>query len=338
MNVNSCNVLCAVFFVFELVFLIYVMFLYYPNMPVALMRLHSFDALSSMNSSVELVEGGNKSQIWFSTFLLIMVPTRPSDIRSRLLIRDTWFKGFSGSKDVALRFVIGSKSVGHQKLFELTEENGTFGDLIFVDVIEKLSALTNKTLAIINWAHHHVSFSYMMKCDDDTYVFVKNMTDELRKWPTATKLYYGLMLHNIQPIRGNYKWADNEWDLGKAFIPFATGGGYVLSHDLVAILSRESPYLKWHINEDTAIGAWLSTFDHKRRSDKFCRLWKGTKLTSCKTPLVAILTFGYTDNELNKYFHGLHEQVISNVRNLRLTPSDVINSQNKQKPTRVTAT
>ena len=88
---------------------------------------------------------------------------------------------------------------------ELTKENETFGDIIFVDIKEDITALTNKTLALINWAYHHVKFSYLMKCDDDTYVFVNNTIAELRKRLTTTKLYYGIMKINGKPIHGNFK-------------------------------------------------------------------------------------------------------------------------------------
>ena len=249
------------------------------------------------------------SDMWFSTFLLIVVSIRPWDRDSRQLIRDTWFEGFNNSQDVALRFVVGTKAMEYDEQVKLIEENGTFGDIIFVDIKENFTALTNKTLALINWAHHHVNFSYLLKCDDDTFVFVKNMIVELKKRPTTTKLYYGIMDKNKRPLRGKKKWADNNWNLGYFYLPFALGGGYMLSHDLVSFLSQQSPRLMWHINEDTAVGAWVSVLDHERRSDgKFCFWWKehATKLV-CDYPLLAFLLFHHTREDLDKHFHYFHE-------------------------------
>jgi len=211
--------------------------------------------------------------------------------------------------------------MGPDKRFELTEENGTFGDIVLVDAIENVATLTNKTLAIINWAHHHVKFSYMLKCDDDTYVFVKNMIVELRKRPTTTKLYYGKIIQNSPTVHGNFRWADETWDLGPAYLPFAIGGGYILSHDLVAILSEVSPHLKWHVNEDTAIGAWISAFDHERRSDeKICQVWKSKTTPECEEPILAFLFFGYSNDELKKLFRDLRKQVKFN-KNITLPTS-----------------
>ena len=87
--------------------------------------------------------------VWFSTFLLALVPTRPSDKNSRQLIRDMWFEGFKNSQDAALRFVAGTKAMESDEQVKLTEENKTFGDIIFVDTREYFTALTNKTLALI---------------------------------------------------------------------------------------------------------------------------------------------------------------------------------------------
>ena len=134
----------------------------------------------------------NTVDIWFSTFLLILVPSRPFDKDSRQLIRDTWFEGFNNDEDVTLRFVVGTKSMETEKIVKLTEENGTFGDKIFIDIKESYNALTNKTLALINWAHHHANFSYLFKCDDDTYAFVKNIIVELKNGQLLRSFIMGI--------------------------------------------------------------------------------------------------------------------------------------------------
>ena len=259
---------------------------------------------------------GVSRTIWFSTFLLIMVPIRQSDRKSRQLIRDTWFEGFRNSQDVALRFAVGHVAM---KPITYTEENKTFGDIVLLGIKEHSNTLTNKTLAIINWAHHHVRFSYFMKCDDDTYVFVQNMINELRKRPTTTKLYQGRFMIDHPPIRGHAKWADNEWDLGPNYIPFALGGGYVISHDLVATLNEVSQRLKWHPNEDTAVGAWLSAFDHERRDDRrFCLQWRNKEASFCERPILVYIFHEYRYEEVRRYFNHFHEQVINKTNNVTL--------------------
>ena len=329
----------AVFFGFELMFLSYVVFLYHPStMTSSEMIIYprrmwtdtlncsrSIPTNASENAqSPRVDEMDDDSDIWFSTFLLILVPIRPSDIYARHLIRATWFEGFDNrTEDVVLRYAVGNRTMDADKRFELTEENGTFGDIIFVDSAEDVAALTNKTLAIITWAYQHVNFSYFMKCDDDTYVFIDNMIDELRTRPTTTNLYLGKFLENGPIVRGNYKWADNDWDLGPVYLPFAMGGGYVLSYDLVAALSENSHRLRWHINEDTAVGSWLSAFNYERQSDfRFCFLYKGhaDSLKECTSPFLAILLFGFSREELKLHFNHYREQVNANESVTILTP------------------
>ena len=263
--------------------------------------------------STMIAENNITLDIWFSTFLFMVVPIRPSDQDSRQLIRDTWFEGFKNSQDVALRFALGTRTMPPTEQSKYTKENETFGDIIFVDMKEEFAALTNKTLAAINWAHRHVNFSYFMKCDDATYVFVKSLIDELKKRPTTTKLYYGDFMIDQNVIHHKQKWADNKWNLGSHYPPFARGGGYVISHDLVAVLSRDTAHLKWHVNEDAAIGAWLSSFDHERKSDgRFCLWWKGLKPPTCKKPILVLILHAFSDAELKKHFNHFHEQVSSN--------------------------
>ena len=274
----------------------------------------SKDVVEAKVKSSLVAENNITLDIWFSTFLIIVVPIRPSDQDSRQLIRDTWFEGFNNSRDVALRFALGTRTMPLKEQSVYSKENETFGDIIFVDLKEDFGALTNKTLAAISWAHRHVNFSYFMKCDDATYVFVKDLIVELKKRPTTTRLYYGdFMFDQHVGHRRKGKWADTNWNLGSRYITFARGGGYILSHDLVAILSRDAAHLKWHINEDTAIGAWLSSFDHERKSDgRICMWWKGPKQPNCKRPILVLIFHAFSNDELKQHYNHLHEQVSSN--------------------------
>ena len=263
----------------------------------------------------------SSADYWFSTFLFIMVPTRPTDTESRQLVRDTWFEGFQNNSDVTLRFAIGNSNLEPAKRLEYIKENETYRDIIFIDAPEGTDALTNKTLSLFIWTYRHVKYKYFMKCDDDTYVFIMALIDELKKRPTDTKFYYGRIASSNKPTRGKVKWADNDWDLAPYYIPFALGGGYILSYDLIALLSKQSPHLKWHINEDTAVGAWLSAFDMERRTDdRFCYWWKREFVLGCKCykshcskwPVLVFMFHAHSFKDLKAHFTRFHKQVSSN--------------------------
>ena len=118
------------------------------------------------------------------TFLLILIPILPSSNRGRVLIRETWYRGFSDNDDVMLRFIMGVNGLDQSEIRELREENSTHEDIVLLyDITEDVRALTNKTIALIKWATDNVEFTYMIKCDDDTYVYVDNVISELKKRP-----------------------------------------------------------------------------------------------------------------------------------------------------------
>ena len=92
------------------------------------------------------------------------------------------------------------------------------------------------------------------------------------------------------------------------------GPGYILSHDLVSFVSLQSPHLMWHVNEDTAVGAWVSALNHEQRSDeKFCSWWKlhhdskAVITHRCKFPLLVILFVNHNREDIKKHFQYFHK-------------------------------
>ena len=147
----------------------------------------------------------------FKTFLLIMVPILPSSFGSRDMIRTTWYKGLNDSEDTMLRFAMGIEGVDTNLTEQLVAENNTHHDLLFFDNLkENKSVLTNKTLMLMQWAYSNVNFTYFLKCDDDTYVFVQRMLNELRKRPTTKRLYYGVIDSKGRPkkVNDSNSWSD----------------------------------------------------------------------------------------------------------------------------------
>ena len=240
-----------------------------------------------------------------TTFLLIMVPILPSSFHNREVIRDTWYKGFTDGEDVMLRFAIGVRGIDVNLTKQLADENSTHKDLIFFeDLKENKSALTNKTLKLMQWACNNVNFTYFLKCDDDTYVFINRMLLELRKRPTTKRLYYGIIDKKGKPKKEGNAWSDLDWDLAETYLPYALGGGYILSSDLVNLIVEDIEYLQWRPNEDTAVGSWLAPYNYERRHDKLICIMFFNKKKSKKCPGKPImrLFFGIKREELDKMF------------------------------------
>ena len=247
------------------------------------------------------------------TFLLILVPIRPHALEQRTLIRTTWYKGFNDSKDVMLRYMMGLKGLNVSDISRLHDENRQYKDLVFMEHFEEgIRVLTNKTALLFKWAYENVDYTYLMKCDDDSFVYVHNTIVELRKRPSTGRLYYGVMVFNTAPILDRKdKWYDSSWDLAKTYLPYARGGCYILSADLVMLMAKEFHHLKWHLNEDVSVGSWLAGFDYERRDDDlFCYISYTTNFHPCrKDHRVAHLFYGQSWLKLNHLFHELQSQV-----------------------------
>ena len=251
------------------------------------------------------------------TFLLILVPILPAAIGSRDLIRGTWYKGFRDSEDVMLRFMMGVNGLDQSQINQLHKENTTHEDIVFLDnFTEGVQALTNKTIAMMKWASDNVDFTYLMKCDDDTFVYVNNAINELKRRPTTTNLYYGRIEFYSPVVKDRKsKQADPDWDLGNTYLPYALGGGYILSSDLVIMLAEQADYLKWHPKEDTAVGSWLAPYEYERRSDELCCVTdsSGVLKGNCvkSFPLLHIF-YGYpAPHNQTTYFHLLHNEYLT---------------------------
>ena len=87
-------------------------------------------SITRIQASVQTTQAKGKLG---TTFLLIMVPILFSSIKSRDLIRDTWYKGFRDSEDVMLRYIMGVNGLNDSQINKLHEENKTHGDLVFLD-------------------------------------------------------------------------------------------------------------------------------------------------------------------------------------------------------------
>ena len=140
--------------------------------------------------------------------------------------------------------------------------------IILTDVTVSLQTLTKRTIKSFKFALEQFEFSYMLKCDDDTFVDVLRLASELQMRRDRTRLYWGFMSGKNAVIRylpGAYK--ETEWSLCDLYMPYAFGGGYLLSRDLIQLLAQNEAHLKLYKCEDVAVGAWLAPYNIERRHD-----------------------------------------------------------------------
>ena len=59
------------------------------------------------------------------------------------------------------------------------------------------------------------------------------------------------------PVFKRGPWKETKFLLCDRYLPYAAGGGYILSHDLVAFIASNSRYLQLYDNDDVSVGVWF---------------------------------------------------------------------------------
>ena len=198
-------------------------------------------------------------------YLLIIIPTRPTDIDRRTAIRETWASPYAQSTTVGIKFIMGTFGLTESEVQKVSAERESHGDIIILpDHKEDYHNLTRKTLRLIQWASENIKFKYLMKSDDDSYVLVAALLKMLRNKVVTKPIYFGLITKYGRPIKNpRSKWVENNWKLCMTYLPFAHGPGYVMSYELVKGISDASYEVDFRMynNEDTSLALWIVPFD-----------------------------------------------------------------------------
>ena len=210
------------------------------------------------------------SSIRLSThYLLVVVVLSTVHGKDRRdAIRQTWMRGHQDIKPaVMVKFVIGTLDLPPSDLEVLMAEEHTHHDLLLLSHLkESYHHLTRKVLYTFQWADENLKFSYLLKCDDDSYVRLNTMIQELARRTSKQSLYWGYFTGRQNP-RSSGKWAENKWFLCDHYLPYAMGGGYVISSDLIHRVAVNADGIQLYNNEDVSVGVWLSSFNAERKHD-----------------------------------------------------------------------
>lgn len=91
------------------------------------------------------------------------------------------------------------------------------------------------------------------------------LVEELRA-KEPRRLYWGFFSGRGR-VKSGGKWKESAWVLCDYYLPYALGGGYVISADLVRYLRLSRDYLNLWQSEDVSLGVWLAPIDVKRVHD-----------------------------------------------------------------------
>lgn len=204
------------------------------------------------------------TQQTLSCFLIVLVMSGPKDRKYRNLIRETWLKNVPD--DILARFVIATGNLTNETKDDILKENLLQQDLILLpEIIDTYKNLTLKVLEGFTWIDNNIDYKFVLKTDQDTYVRLNIIEKELRS-SGKRRLYWGFFDGRAH-VKKQGKWQEKEFVLCDRYLPYAVGGGYVLSSDLIHFIATNRNLLQLFRSEDVSVGVWLAPLSINRVHD-----------------------------------------------------------------------
>ncbi|CAH0385273.1 unnamed protein product [Bemisia tabaci] len=202
--------------------------------------------------------------------LVVIILSALNNIERRNAIRQTWTKFVSGSDEVKYFFVLGTRHLKTQTA-AVQREISLHNDIILLpQIVEAYESLTSKLLASIVYVTNFHNFRYLLKCDDDSFVRVDKIFAELHDNVDlrlkSDYLYWGFFDGRAH-VKTQGKWKEDKWILCDRYLPYALGGGYILSQKLVKFIADNHQHLVRFRSEDISVGTWLAPLNVTRVHD-----------------------------------------------------------------------
>ncbi|KAA0199143.1 hypothetical protein HAZT_HAZT000069 [Hyalella azteca] len=200
-----------------------------------------------------------------SVFLVILIISAPKNFELRNTIRQTWLK--EEGRDCLHYFAVGIDGLSEDMNVTIQSEQRRFSDMLFLpNLKDSYSTLSQKLLSSAVHIHENVRYRFLLKCDDDSYVQLDRLVYELRSIPYKLRVYWGFFDGRATPFKEG-PWKEDKWVLCDRYLPYALGGGYILSHDLVEFIASNSKWFQLYNSEDVSLSVWLAPLQLHRIHD-----------------------------------------------------------------------
>lgn len=203
-------------------------------------------------------------------FLLIMVHSNPVNFMDRESIRLSWGRednpvnqGSWTSSERSWKTVFLVGKTNSSKLNNLLrQEAQVYKDIVIGDFLDTYRNLSLKTLLGLQWTSRYCKPKYILKTDDDCYVNVLSLVQWLQEYHVTNgsrPLYAGNIQRDMEVVRDKTnRYYVSVMDVSRhKYPPYASGGGYVFSANLLPrllIASREVPIIPV---EDACFGLYM---------------------------------------------------------------------------------
>lgn len=251
-------------------------------------------------------------QIKQSTKLFILIFSNPHSMELRAAVRSTWLQ--TRPHNMLYRFVICVEGLEEGRLQQLRQENNLYNDTLFLSLHYTSTYNSRQLLTALQWTISNVHFSYILKCNDASYVLLNHLMEETELLSANNSLVWGYFIGN-QNVSRHGDQAEKTWNLCSAYLPYPQGGGYIISYQVVNLIISIGTELDHLDHEDIALGVWLAPFKHITRKHDI-RFNSGPKSRGCSNDYIVshpetpvsmvtkhkyILTVGYLCKEEINY-------------------------------------
>ncbi|CAG9782969.1 unnamed protein product [Diatraea saccharalis] len=207
----------------------------------------------------------------------------------------TWIGETKKQPLIKVFFAVGIDGLQADKLHKLKLEMHRNDDLILLDLYDSYRMLSTKVLYSMKWFNDHLKgLKYLVKCDDDSFVRIDLIVKDLETFapemngqplkeyvsfktvlPSYKGLYWGYFDGRAKTLSKG-KWKEKSWFLCDTYLPYALGGGYVISKSIVNYIAQNSDFLSLYNSEDVSMGVWTAALDGINRVHdlRFDSEWK----------------------------------------------------------------
>ena len=187
-------------------------------------------------------------------FLVFVIPSYPKNTEQRNAIRSTWMQVSRWDvldkldeefyKRIKVIFIFGQMPSGQAFSAGFIEEQSLNNDMIVVeDITEGQFSLRPKVIWALKHSFDNFDFDFLVKTDDDILVNLPLLLLDLMTLPRG-RVYCGRCLSKVG--RAPQQWL------------YCSGGGYVLSRDLVGdILSLPGSVYQPRLPHEDILAGWL---------------------------------------------------------------------------------
>lgn len=116
-------------------------------------------------------------------------------------------------------------------------------------------------------ARQNTVYQYVLKTDDDTFVDIHKVSEELQKdedWDWWSCFRTGW------PIQRAGKWKETQYSKN-VYPPFPSGAGYILTWNVIETIAKHTENLEKNFQgEDVALGIWIEKFNFTRHIGNRC--------------------------------------------------------------------